>query len=137
MQKIRILVDWCDGNFAASTDDERINGVVVATSKTYEGVTDGLKEALDFHVESSVNDGDDLPSWLVRGEYTLEFVVSVSAMLRRAEVYTSYSAISRASGVNLQLLSHYANGLKKPRNAQREKIIQGLKSISRNLLAIV
>ncbi len=137
MEKIKVYVDWCDKNFGASTDDERIGGSVVVTHRSYEGVVVALREALAFHVESCVSDGDLLPAWLVSGEYELEFEMSTSALLRRSEQFTSYAAIARASGINVQQLSHYASGLKHPRKEQRERILVGLRQISNNILAMV
>ena len=137
MERVKILVDWCDKNFCASTDDDRIGGSVVATHRTYDGVIEALHEALSFHIEGCLADGDELPNWLVEGEYDLEVDLSVSALLRRSEQFTSYSAISRASGINVQQLSHYANGIKHPRKEQRERIVQGLHQISNSILAMI
>lgn len=133
MKKIKVYIDWCDKNFAASTADDRIGGSVVATHSTYEGTLNAIRDALKFHIEGCVADGDELPTWLIAGNFECEYVLTVPAILRRAEQFTTFSAISRASGINLQQLSHYANGLKKPRAAQREKILRGLEEISRNL----
>lgn len=95
------------------------------------------KETLDFHVEGMLKDGDDVPEWLRNGDY--EFVFhpeSTAALLRCSEDYTTMAAIARASGVNQRQLSHYANGLKKPRPQQRQRIVAGLHKIGRQLLAV-
>lgn len=137
MEKIRIIIDWCDRNFGASVEDERIGGAVVATHKTYEGILKAVAEALRFHVESAVADGDEMPAWLVDGDYELCFEYSTAAIIRRSEAYTTLSAISRASGINPQQLSHYANGVKRPRAEQRERILQGIHALGQELLAVV
>ena len=137
MEKIKVNIDWCDKNFCAAIVDERIGGSVVVTHRNYEGVIVALREALEFHVSSCLNDGDELPAWLIGGDYEFDVELSVSALLRRSEQFTSYSAISRASGINVQQLSHYANGLKHPRKEQRERIVAGLRQISSNILAMV
>ena len=94
MEKIRIIIDWCDRNFGASVEDERIGGAVVATHKTYEGILKAVAEALRFHVETAVEDGDELPAWLVDGDYELCFEYSTAAIIRRSEAFTTLSAIS-------------------------------------------
>ncbi len=137
MEKIRIIIDWCDRNFGASVEDERIGGAVVATHKTYEGILKAVAEALRFHVESAVADGDEMPAWLVDGDYELCFEYSTAAIIRRSEAFTTLSAISRASGINPQQLSHYANGVKRPRAEQRERILQGIHALGQELLAVV
>ena len=50
--------------------------------------------------------------------------------------YASIAAISRVSGINQHQLSHYANGLKKPRPEQRRRIVEGLHKIGRELMAV-
>ena len=67
-------VAWCGGNFAAAVDGGKVPGSVVATHKTLEGVKTAISEALRFHVEGMLADGDAVPGWLADGEYELEFV---------------------------------------------------------------
>ncbi len=42
-----------------------------------------------------------------------------------------------ASGINQHQLSHYTNGLKKARANQRERIVQGIHKIGKELMAVV
>ena len=76
MEKIRVHIDKCDDNYCASTDDNRIGGGVLVTRHTYEEVIKALREALTFHVEGCVADGDDMPEWLVDGEYDFDIIES-------------------------------------------------------------
>lgn len=136
MKKVDVYFDWCNKNFAASFG-ENVPGAVVFTARTWEEVQKEAKETLDFHVEGMLKDGDDVPEWLRNGDY--EFVFhpeSTAALLRCSEDYTTMAAIARASGVNQRQLSHYANGLKKPRPQQRQRIVAGLHKIGRQLLAV-
>jgi hypothetical protein len=50
--------------------------------------------------------------------------------------YASIAAISRVSGINQHQLSHYANGIKKPRPEQRRRIVKGLHKMGRELIAV-
>jgi hypothetical protein len=61
----------------------------------------------------------------------------VATVLRAYEPFVSLAALSRASGINQHLLSHYANGLKQPRPQQRQRIVDGIHKIGRELLAVV
>ena len=91
------------------------------TARTYAELQKEAKESLDFHIEGLLEDGADVPQWLKDGDY--EFVYNyqdISTLLRAYEPYISLAAISRASGINQGLLSHYANGLKKPRPDLRD-----------------
>lgn len=136
MEKIEVYVDWCDKNFSASFGDN-VPGSVVFTARTWEELQKEAKKTLEFHIEGLLQDGDNVPEWLRNGNYEFVFhPVSTAALLRCSEDYTTIAAIARAAGMNQRQLSHYANGLKKPRPQQRQKIIAGLHKIGSQLLAV-
>ena len=66
METIKVFVSWCDKNFGATLGDN-VPGSVVVTAKTYEELQSALSEALRFHVEGMVEDGDDVADWLKEG----------------------------------------------------------------------
>lgn len=137
MEKIRVDVAWCDKNFGASLG-ENVPGAVVVTAKTFAELQKEVKDTLAFHVEGMVRDDDEVPQWLAEGDYEFEYnFMDVAALLRAYEPFVSLAAISRSSGINQHLLSHYANGIKKPRPQQRERIVKGIHNIGKELLAIV
>lgn len=136
MEKIDVYVDWCDKNFAASFGDN-VPGGVAFTAGTFEEIKKEAKETLDFHIEGMLRDGDSVPQWLIDGDYKFVYhLVSISALLRCSENYTTMAAIARASGMNPRQLSHYANGIKKPRQQQRQRIIDGLHKIGEQLMSV-
>ena len=136
MEKIHVLVGWSGKNFGTSIDDERIGGVVAVTAKTYGELQVRTREALEFHIEGVMEDGVEIPSWLAAGEYELEWEMELAAMIRHCEEYTSMTAIARAAGMDLRQLSHYANGVKRPRPQQRQRVIDGIHRIGRSLLMV-
>lgn len=137
MEKVRVDVQWCDKNFGASFG-ENVPGAVVLTAKTFEELIKEAEETLRFHVEGMVEDGDDVPQWLRDGDYELEYnYVDVATMLRACETYASLAAISRATGINQNQLSHYATGMKRPRPEQRQRIVDGIHHIGARLMAVV
>lgn len=137
MEKIKVDVAWCDKNFGASLGDN-VPGAVVLAAKTYEELLREVPETLRFHVEGMLADGDDVPQWLIDGDYEFEYnLTDVATVLRAYEPFVSLAAISRASGINQHQLSHYANGLKQPRPQQRQRIVDGIHKIGRELLAVV
>ncbi|MBO4826591.1 MAG: CopG family transcriptional regulator [Prevotella sp.] len=137
MEKIRVDVAWCDKNFGASLG-ENVPGAVVLTAKTYDELLREVPETLRFHINGMLEDGDDVPQWLVDGDYEFDYhLMDVATMLHAYEPFVSLAAISRASGINQHLLSHYANGLKHPRPQQRKRIVDGIHKIGRELLAVV
>ena len=137
MEKIQVYVQWCDKNFGATLGDN-VPGAVVLTAKTYAELQHEVPETLRFHVEGMVEDGDDVPQWLRDGDYEFEYdLADVTTMLRAFGDDLTLSAISRATGINQRQLSHYANGLKVPRPQQRQRIVDGIHSIGRRLMAVV
>jgi predicted RNase H-like HicB family nuclease len=138
MEKIKVLVGWADKNYSACTDDyDNLNGVVVATNKTIEGLKKELESALEFHIEGCLSDGDAVPEWLVSRQYKLDYILQTSALLHKLDGILTRSAIARATGINERQIGHYASGFRNPRPAQREKIINGIHSISRELASVV
>lgn len=136
MEKIIVDVAWCDKNFGASLGDN-VPGSVVLTAKTYEELLRAVPETLRFHVEGMLEDGDEVPDWLAEGDYEFEYrLKDVASLLQAYSSLVPLASISRASGINQHLLSHYANGLKKPRPLQRQRIIDGMHHIGRELLAV-
>lgn len=135
MERIIVNVSWCEKNFGASLS-ENVPGAVVITAKTYDELVDEVRCTLEFHIKGMVADGDDIPDWLRNGDYELEYHLDAAALLQMCSPYASIAAISRVSGINQHQLSHYANGLKKPRPAQRKRIVEGLHKIGRELIAV-
>lgn len=136
MEKIKVDVQWCDKNFGASLGNN-VPGAVVLTAKTFEELKREVPETLKFHVEGMIADGDDVPQWLRDGDYEFEYnLLDVATMLRAYEPYYTLAALSHATGINQHQLSHYANGLKQPRPQQRQRIVEGMHEIGRQLLAV-
>ena len=137
MKKIVVNVSWFGKNFGAAVD-ESVPGAVVLTAKTFEQLQKDVPETLRFHVEGLIEDEDEeVPEWLAKGEYELEWNLDTAALLQVCGQFATLAAISRASGVNERQLSHYANGTKKPRQPQRQRIVEGLHKIGRALIAVV
>lgn len=132
---IDVKIEWSKKNYCCGWGYEGV-GAILCTNKSIQGIKKDFEESLRFHVESMVEDGDEVPEWLVSGDYTIVYTLSAAALLRDAESFTTMAAISRATGINQKLLSHYANALKIPRPAQRQRIVDGLHSIGRQFLAI-
>ena len=136
MENIKIIIDWCDKNFSAVTEDDRLCGMVIATGRTYEELISNLREAISSHVEGLLEDGEHLPKWLMDGDYAFVETLSTAALIRKAEKYTTLIAISRVTGINPTLLNHYATGLKKPREKQHIRILEGIRHIGEYLSII-
>jgi len=135
MEIIDVNVSWCDKNFGASFS-ENVPGAVVVTAKSYDELIEEVRETLNFHIEGMIADGDDVPQWLRDGDYKFAYHFDAAALLQMCSPFVSIAAISRASGINQHQLSHYANGIKKPRLEQRKRIVDGIHKIGHELIAV-
>ena len=132
MGKIIINVDYTD-NFAAAPANEDI--ACVSTGRTFDELKKNMEEALRWHIDSMREDGEAVPEEF-EGEWDLEWNLSVRALLHYTEKMISKAAISKATGINQQQLTHYSTGYRTPRPAMRKKIIDGIHSIAQKLSAI-
>lgn len=133
--KLKIEISWSEKNYCCGLGYEGI-GAILCTNKTIDGLKKDFEESLRFHVETMVEDGENVPTWLASGDYEIEYTLSSAALLREAEKFTTMAAISRITGINQKLLSHYANAIKIPRPAQRQRIVDGLHKIGQQFLAV-
>ena len=83
-----------------------------------------------------LEDGNKVPYRLSNGENNFAWELDITDLLQSCERYFWIAAISRTTGINQQLLIHYANDVKIRRNQQRDRIAEGLHSIGRECLSI-
>ena len=134
MHNVVINIDWMDRNFGAAPADERL--ACVATGKTLDEVEHNITEALRFHIEGMLADGEYVPKEYL-GAWKPEFHLSTRAQLRYADRFITRKALARETGINEQQLSHYANGWKTPRPETQHRILTGIQSICRQLSVIL
>ncbi len=135
MKQITVYISWSGDNFVAGTD--QMNGTVFVTHKRMDAVKADFLKAFNFHIQSSLEDGDSLPKYILEGNYQIIFEYMISAIFHQYEQFISLAALHKVTGINEQLLSHYKSGLKIPRPAQRKKIIEGIHCIGKELLSVV
>lgn len=131
-QTIKVEVSWSDKNYCGGWGFPGV-GAILCTNKTLEGFKSDFEESLRFHVEGMAEDGDDIPQWLLDGNYEIVYELSVSALLRQAERYTTMAALSRETGISQRVLSHYANAYRIPRPEQKRRIVAGVEAIGERL----
>lgn len=135
MDNIKVSISWSGDNYTEGTCE--INGVVMATNKTLEGVKKAFKEALKFHIKNSFADGDILPKYIVAGNYELDFELKVSALLHKLDGIVTRAALERVTRIDQRQLGHYIQGRREPRPKTRGKIINGLHQLGKELMAVV
>jgi hypothetical protein len=136
MNKFNVLISWSGNNYAATFESQDINGMIISTHKTFEGVKNEFLRGLKSHIEVCMEDGDSLPEYVQNGDYKIVYELDTSALLHRFDGILTRSAIARATGINERQIGHYASGNRTPRPAQREKIIAGIHKIGDMLISI-
>ena len=132
MQKITVDIYYTGNNYCAHAP---ILPGCISTANTLLEMKKNIKEAIDFHVESSLEDDDTIPE-VFKGEYELEYRLSIEALLNAYSDIFTKAALSRITGINQRQLWHYASGLRKPRPTQRKRIEEGLHRLGTELLTI-
>ncbi len=129
MEKIKVIIDWLD-NYRAVSD--MIPGCV-ATSASHTGIQANYASAVEFHLEGL--DANEVPECL-KADYEFEYTMTTRALLRRLEGVISRAAIARATGINEQQLQHYMSGYRTARPDKREKILQAIHNIAKELIDV-
>lgn len=138
MKHYIINIEWNNSEFTGSVSHEY--GLTIAENISspnfYEFIelAEGCIEVLNPCF--LLPDGN-YPEWYKNKEYDFSYNFKDMATLLKA--YSSYvplATLSKATHINKGLLSHYANGLKVPREKQRETIIKKLHEIGNRLCNI-
>ena len=132
MEKVIVEIGYSDRNYYAHTP---ILPGCVSTADTLDNMKKHIAEAIQFHVESSLEYNDPIPE-VFKGEYELQFKLSTEALLNAYSNIFTKAALSRITGINERQLWHYAAGVKKPRPKQAERIEKGLHQLGAQLLSV-
>ena len=103
--------------------------------ETIEKAKQDAYDVLKGYIEALNKCNQHVPE-ILQGKYELCFEFDVEALLKYICGTVTKTALSRATGINPGLLTHYSSGLKKPRKKQRERIIAGLHQIGKDLLTV-
>ena len=132
MEKIIVLIEYTGNNYCAHAP---ILLGCVSTAGTLDEMKKNIKEAIKFHVETSMEFNDTIPE-VLKGSYELVFKLSTEALLNAYSNIFTKAALSRITGINERQLWHYASGMRKPRPAQRKRIEDGLHRLGSELLNV-
>lgn len=88
-----------------------------------------------MHLETMREDEDKIPEQF-QEEYDLVFELDLRALLHHYEGIITRTGLSKLTGINEKQLGHYAQGIRNPRKAQRERIIRGIHNLGKELLEI-
>ena len=132
MRQIHVTLEMGKDGYGVSFEEvDNIFGF----GETVELAKEDAKALLEFYVECLNKINNPVPE-ILQGEYELVFEFDIEALLKYINGTVTKTALAKASGINATQLSHYSSGLKKPRKAQRERIVAGLHKLGRDLLSV-
>lgn len=134
MEKLIARIGYTEHNYSALV--ELPNEVIVVTHKTFNGIKKAIAESLEFSKEGYLESNAPTPNWVKNG-YEIEYKMEISALLQYFDGVLTRSALSRITGINERQLGHYATGYRKPREKQREKIIEGFHKLGKEFSSVV
>ncbi len=129
MEVVKFIIDYSGNNYCAGAEDY----ACVTVGRSMEELKENIAEAIEFHFEGMREDNEVCPS---KDDYTLTYEYSVAALLQHYKSILPLAALSKVTGINQGLLSHYISGLRTPREKQRTKIINGFHTIAKELASI-
>jgi len=130
MERVFITVELTDNNYSAYL--ESLPGCV-STGKTFEELKRNISEAIEFHIEGMLEDGDEIPFDL---QYELAYKFDAESLLNHYNGIFTNSSLERLTGINQRQLQRYASGTSRPREEQTAKITTALHSLGKELLAV-
>lgn len=107
----------------------------VSTGSTPGEVKQYIQEAIVLHLAGMKEDGDRIPKSF-SGAYELVYNFDIPSLINYFKGILTNSAWERLTGINQKQMQHYATGHRKPRPAQRAKIITALHSFGKELLSV-
>jgi predicted RNase H-like HicB family nuclease len=132
MKTIKVILEVGKDGYGVSFPEIKN---IFGFGETLDAAKEDAQKVLDFYIEILTKDGKSLPK-ILQGEYSLAFELETEALLKHVEGIVTKTALAKASGINPAQLTHYSSGLKKPRKEQREKIINALHKLGRELISV-
>lgn len=129
---LTVIIEHAGNNFSAYVSD--VDGIAV-TGDTIDEIKVSMYEAIDDYIEVCKEFDLEIPL-LLQTEYELSFEMDVCSLLKIYEGIFTKAGLERLTGINQKQLWHYANGMTKPRPAQRLKIEQGLHRLGNELISL-
>lgn len=130
MEKVFVTVELTGNNYSAYL--ECLPGCV-STGKTFEELKENISEAVEFHIEGIMEDGEKIPFDV---HYELVYKFDPASLLQHYNGIFTNASLQRLTGINQRQLQRYATGTSKPRQEQAAKITAALHHLGQELLAV-
>ncbi|MDR2841052.1 MAG: DNA-binding protein [Paludibacter sp.] len=129
--KIKVIIEQnSKGRYSAYIDDDSITFGILGQGNSVNETIEDFKIGIEEMRETYKSVGKDFP------ELELEFKYDVSSFLSTYSNILTLSGLSRLTGINKGLLSHYATGRKRPRSSTVLKIKKSVHNFGNSLMDV-
>ena len=132
MRKITVVIERAENNFSAYVRE--VDGIS-ATGQSMDEIKTSVIEAIDEYITACNELGLEVPQEL-QDEYEITFDLDIQSLLMIYEGIFTKSGLEKLTGINQKQLWNYANGISKPRQAQRQKIESALHRLGSELISL-
>ena len=132
MKKVTVVIERAENNFSAYVQD--VDGIT-ATGESIDEIKSSIINAIEEYKSACKDLGLEIPAEL-RGDYEIAFELDIQSFLMIYQGIFTKSGLEKLTGINQKQLWHYANGVTKPRQAQRQKIESALHRLGNELLSL-
>ena len=132
MEKVTVVIERAENNFSAYVQD--VDGII-ATGESIDEIKSSIINAIEEYKSACKDLGLEVPTEL-RGDYEIAFELDIQSFLMIYQGIFTKSGLEKLTGINQKQLWHYANGVTKPRQAQRQKIESALHRLGNELLSL-
>lgn len=132
MKKVTVVIERAENNFSAYVQD--VDGIT-ATGESIDEIKSSIINAIEEYKSACKNLGLEVPAEL-KGDYEIAFELDIQSFLMIYQGIFTKSGLEKLTGINQKQLWHYANGVTKPRQAQRQKIESALHRLGNELLSL-
>lgn len=137
MKEIKISISWNEGKFYGRLYNEIQHEYFDWEDEDFHQMVYMLEGAINVGIEMYIEMEVEIPGWYITKDYKFIYVFkNMQTLLKAYTSHISLAAISKVSGINPTLLSHYVNGLKEPREKQAKLIVNSIKRIGEELSAV-
>lgn len=132
MKKITVIIERAENNFSAYVQE--VDGIA-ATGKTIDEIKTSIIDAIDEYKASCKEFNLEIPAEL-KGDYEITFELDIQSFLSIYQGIFTKSGLEKLTGINQKQLWHYAKGVSKPRQAQKQKIETALHRLGSELISL-
>jgi predicted RNase H-like HicB family nuclease len=129
--KVTVIIEQnSKGHYSAYISDERIKFGILGEGKTAGETIEDFKIGYEEMKETYQGEGKEFP------ELEFDFKYDAAAFLSAYSSVLSLAGMSRLTGLNQGLLSHYVNGRKKPARKTVLKIENAVREFGKSLCQV-